>query len=403
MNSIINLLNTKTCLKIGPYRLTTGQLMATAAAVTAVATYAYQALNSINVQRQTALLPSPSIPPRLIAPHSYTWAPRQLSKQDALAKMIKNQTKAIVEHQEGYSRLKNPYATTDELDLSLENLGAATRLQTVVDIAEMQGPRVSMEDSHFFIQIEQGILAGVFDGHSGSEVGRFASEQFQARFSNQLIKNDGNVHSAFESLFDTIQKEVLQTERLDSMGSTAVVCFIDKETNIAYTATLGDSEANIYRTIGQTTKSIPLSVVRDWKHEKEATRALIAMKMPLSELQKWTNEANPKFLRLFDPTRQMALNVSRALGDKQFTNYNGNPGTIHKPKITAFRVQPNDLLILACDGLKDYLPEPEIVRCIRMNRSNPAQELAQLALNNMTRQVGDNITVLSLRLESSSA
>lgn len=396
MNSITNLLNTKTCIKIGPYRLTTGQLMATAAAVTAVATYAYQALNSINVQR-------PSNPPRLIAPHSSTWAPRQLSKQEALVKMIKNQTKAINEHQEGYSRLENPYATTDELDLSLENLGAATRLQPVVDIAEMQGPRVSMEDSHFCIDIQQGILVGVFDGHSGSKVGRFASEQFQARFSNQLIESDGNVHRAFEFLFDTIQKEVLQTERLDSMGSTAVVCFIDKETNIAYTATLGDSEANIYRTINQTTKSIPLSVVRDWKHEKEATRALIAMKMPLSELQKWTNAANPKFLRLSDPTRRMALNVSRALGDKQFTNYNGNPGTIHKPKITAFRVQPNDLLILACDGLKDYLPEPEIVSCIGMNRPNPAQELAQLTLNNMTRQAGDNITVLSLRLKSSSA
>ena len=161
--------------------------------------------------------------------------------------------------------------------------------------------------------------------------------------------------------------------------------------NLIYTATLGDSEANIYRIINGSLKSIPLSVIRDFTSDKEVLRVVRFT----GELQylKILPTANPKTLY---PT---GVNVARALGDKDATGTATNPVVIHKPKITANRILPGDMIILVCDGIKDFMSEKAIVeqiaKCIS-HKKNPSKHLVNYAID--TANSSDNATVLAIRV-----
>lgn len=307
-----------------------------------------------------------------------------------MKRLWKNGMKAIEEHQ-----AKGPSQPFTSLKKGLPSLDALANdkpmkhpLKVVCDVAEDIGVRPTMEDAHFFKEIPQGVIAGVFDGHAGSQVSNYANEQFSNRFSDQLVKNKGNVAHAFQSLIDEIHNEVVERKWDD--GATAVICFIvGDNSGIIYTATLGDSEANIYRKMDKKMKSIPLSCLRDWTSKKDAKRAAIATDDP-SKATKWPKAKNPKALRF--PT-EFGINVSRAIGDVAFSE-----GISHKAKITVNQVKPGDKIVIACDGLKDYVPEKDIVRIVdnhlTYGEGDLAKKLMRHALN--SGQSMDNVTVLVL-------
>lgn len=319
---------------------------------------------------------------------SFCWHPRALGVDVAMQKMWKNAGKAVKEHQAGES--SGVYiASCAFLEANEQPLNFA------FFEAEAQGPRPTMEDAHFFKRIEQGVLTGVFDGHGGQEVAKYASEMFQKKFSAVLAKSHGQVHQAFEELIHEIHQEIAKKQDWSFMGSTAVVCFVDEDTQLIYTATLGDSEANIYRETTGGMKSIPLSCVRDWSSTKDAARAAQALGYP-QIADEWPKAENPKALRY--PHPHYGINVSRALGDVSLTGTEERPGVIHKPKITVNRLQVGDKLILACDGLKDYVPEDEIAKLVALNAAheNLAERLVQHAVN--VRRAKDNVTVLAVNV-----
>jgi serine/threonine protein phosphatase PrpC len=318
------------------------------------------------------------------APSCSSWKPRALQVDVTFKKMLKNRNKALIEHgqkekaERSWAGEFSPaYATVEEAPLTFKDIKEATAKRPLIYSylqAEAQGIRKTMEDAHFFIEIPQGHFTGVLDGHGGKAVAEFASKKLQEGFSKALRDAHGNVHQAFEAIIDDIHQQVLQNPGWNSIGSTAVLCFIDKATNLIYTATLGDSEANIYRTINGKLKSIPLSCVRDWMSKKDETRAVRALHVP-ERIDYFLAQTSPKYRRYPMP---YGINVSRAIGDKHATGTQENPAVIHKPKITVDQLQPGDLLILACDGLKDYVPEQQIVQQISdytsvpNNNQNPA-------------------------------
>lgn len=308
---------------------------------------------------------------------------RPLSLDLAKKKMWKNSLKAIEEHQK--KDPKAPYIRVEEI-IFLENCFS---LAFSFDFSEARGLRLTMEDAHFFKEIDQGVIMGVLDGHGGDVVARYASQVFQDRFSGTLNKMGNNVHQAFSCIIDEIHEEVEKHREWNEIGSTAVICFIDKNTNEIFTATLGDSEANIYRKINGKLKSIPLSCIRDWSSPKDAKRAANALNNPkIAEI--WPKEKNPKRLRFPYP---YGVNVSRAIGDVRFS-----PAVIHKPKITRYQVQEGDTLILACDGLKDYVLEEEIISLLEkeQNKGKIAQKLIQFAL--YEKNSFDNVTIVIIKV-----
>jgi serine/threonine protein phosphatase PrpC len=360
-----------------------------------------------------------------VAPIDKKNQPQAASIDQIAQKMWKNGKKAIEEHQKkdpsgGYASLKKGLPSLEEL----ANHRPEKALEIKHEAAEAQGVRPTMEDAHFFKEIAQGVIAGVFDGHGGSSVANYANKQFAMRFSDQLEKCQGNVREAFQSLIDEIHEEIVQLANNKSgasgpfafihrnewhkAGTTAVICFLDKKTHKIYTATLGDSEANIYRKIDGKMKSIPISCVRDWSSKKDAARAAIATSDPDKAIN-WPKAKDPKALRF--PGPDYGLNVSRAIGDVGFSYFatplkdgevweegkvpHKNPGVIHKAKITLNQVQPGDRIVIGCDGLKDFVPEKEIAKMVDLN---PGEGLAKKLVDHAIgpKKSQDNVTVLVL-------
>lgn len=316
------------------------------------------------------------------------WSPQPLSHEVSLLKMVKNGRKAIEEHIARHP--DQPFATVAEATQFTHFEGELAFSHTA---HELQGPRITMEDAKFFKEINEGVLVGVFDGHAGSAVADYANSVFSQKFERALAQTK-NIRTVFEQVIDEIEKECFQ--RNFDAGSTAVVSFIEKKTGKIYTATLADSEANIYRQIlsepAPGLKSIPLSTVRDWSSPKDATRASILMNDPLIA-ETWPQETNPKYLRLAFGSHW--LNVSRALGDQESRGYPDRPGIIHKPKITVSQVRPGDILILGCDGLKDYVSEKEMVTLLA-NPECSARTLVEYAVN--TKIAQDNVSVIMVKV-----
>jgi serine/threonine protein phosphatase PrpC len=235
--------------------------------------------------------------------------------------------------------------------------------------SSLQGIREEMEDQHFVLKLEKGTLAAVFDGHAGAFSAKAASLFFQKHFESYLQKAKGDIREAFSSLFLTASREIQ-----DRSGSTAVLCYIDHKNHAIYTATLGDSEARIYRKKKRKMLSIPLSCVRDWSSAKDKKRAGHFLQNPSC--------TNPKEQRVH------GLNVSRALGDCHV------PAVSKSPKISMNMVKPGDCVIIACDGLWDFVFEKEIADIVT-HKGNIAKSLTNHALKVLG---SDNTTVIALSI-----
>lgn len=323
---------------------------------------------------------------------AFFWKPHALPVDAAMRKMWQNAKKAIEEH---IQKAPGAFASVCNALPSLEVLVGpknCSSLKFEQFAAEAQGPRAAMEDAHFFQEMEQGVIVGVLDGHGGGQVSKFASKEFQKRFSEVFSETQGNVRQTFELLIDEIHKKVAKHAAWNNVGSTAVICYIDKQNHLIYTATLGDSEANIYRKMEGELKSIPLSCVRDWSSKKDAQRAAVSLEIPQIATE-WPNAENPKRLRY--PAPNYGLNVSRSIGDFYYTGSEEMPGVIHKPKITVNQLQAGDMLILACDGLKDYVPETEIIQNLKDER-DPTNKLVYYAL--FKKSAHDNVTVVAVKV-----
>lgn len=316
-----------------------------------------------------------------------------------LLKMKKNAIKAILEHirvADYYqSSSRGTYATTSDIDVSSDQTPTQNMLSFFLTSSSSQGGREKMEDASFFTIIDEGVVAGVFDGHGGIHVAQYASEAFLLRFSAALQEMHHDVYQAFSCLMGRIHQEVAARPEWDALGSAAVVVFIDKMSHCIYTATLGDCEANIYRNIKNKCLSIPLSCVRNWSYKRDAERAARALKKP-ALAKKLQREKNPK--KIYFPGRHDGLNVSRAIGDVDYTR-RGQLAISQKPKITMARAHSGDVVILASDGLKDFVPESEIAEIVSsciLTEEPIARKLVLYATEQKSSP--DNVSVVTIKI-----
>lgn len=333
------------------------------------------------------------------------WRKQPLSLEQASRKMCKNAVKAIEEHRQKKDSPTTTYATVAEVISSISTTHAKKPLSFTYAAATRQGTRDSMDDAHFFKEMEQGICLGVFDGHGGERVGRgkkvdggaaarHAAEAFEKRFFSVLQQTKGNVHEAFERLIHQIDTEIKANKQWETTGSTAVICYIDKRTHLIYTATLGDSEATIYRKFRNwkcrpTTKSIPQSCVRTWWSKKDMARLVKAHNV--SEQFIRNSIDHPKELR---SGVIRGLNLSRSMGDLQHSQLRGNPLVISKCTTGVNQAKPGDRLVLCCDGAIDFIPEQRMVELVDWYQTPDecAEGIAADAIGTSGRR-RDNITV----------
>lgn len=326
-------------------------------------------------------------------PHCSTWVPRSEPLEKAIQRMEKNAFKAILEH----FHQSPVYAIPADLQSSIEHEKkefSEAPLNFKFSKMTDKGGRLTNLDTSFYSKDDQSILAGVFDGHGeGADVANYVNQAFQGRFRKVLVDCEGNVHRAFEQLIHQIHEEVAKNKDWGRMGTTVLVCYIDIKLRRIYTATVGDSEANIYRKVNGKAKSIPLSCLRNWGCKKEALRVAIALNRP-EILEEWTKTKQPKYLR-YPPMG--GLNLSRLIGDSSLLFMSEHPPIIHKPKITMRTFLPGDIITLASDGVKDYSTEEELVKWIFAEEASDNYAL-EMVSRVISKGGKDNATVVAIQV-----
>ncbi|MBS0623765.1 MAG: protein serine/threonine phosphatase 2C family protein [Verrucomicrobia bacterium] len=302
------------------------------------------------------------------------------------SKMMRNTIKAIQEHRGPY------YIRVQDLHLQ-RPLASVVPKSFVLSSFQDQGERRYMQDYYLKCSSPQGVLLAVFDGHGyGNDAVQFVKEQVQKRFLNLFEQYQQDIRTTFLAMISTLHQEVCAVQAWNCQGTTAVICFIDKNYNV-YTATVGDSEANLYRRVKDRNCSIPLSCVRDWRSPKEAQRARSVLSDPVS-IHRWENQHNVK--RRF-PEERSGINFSRSVGDYAWTLRYGKEIVLAHPKITMHYVQAGDTLTLVSDGVKDGLNEREAMAAFQVNASeNYAKALVLSAKFNGSK---DNMTAIAVKFE----
>lgn len=149
--------------------------------------------------------------------------------------------------------------------------------------------------------------------------------------------------------------------------------------------------------------------VLDGHGGKESKRAALGMRLAVEDYllqeekkkKQYGDRYKYRFTVLVEPKRfdLRTINVSRAIGDRDFCLLrNGvSAGVIQKPKITVHRFEKSDILLLACDGLKDYVDKGTIIKILKGSNSQKiAPSLVNYAIHKADSE--DNVTVAALRI-----
>lgn len=310
---------------------------------------------------------------------------------DVQEKMLRNLTKAIDEHRK-----------TSKLIMTYDHYEGSAKKDSLVRLeifsSEARGSRKTMEDAHSVHWVGEQVLVGLYDGHGGCRASNYANMACARQFERTLQESQGSPYKAFTKLFAEVHSWYLSDQR-NPGGTTALLLYLDEEKQSVITATLGDSEAFLYRKIRGSYQALPLSCVRNWSSKADSQRAAIAYGEQEWE-EKLKKAPNLKKVHVMVESKGAFhhLNVSRAIGDRQFAAVGENPLVIQKPKITEARFQDGDFIIAACDGVWDYLEHSKVIKEITALR--PGESLAKRITLRALGVSKDNITIIALRVVS---
>jgi len=235
-------------------------------------------------------------------------------------------------------------------------------------ISEMQGWRITMEDSHAAIldldhgKEDSNAFFAVYDGHGGSTVARFAGANVHKRLVNEEAYKAGDYPQALKRAFLGTDEDLLANpgHTRDPSGCTAVAALVTTDNKI-YVANAGDSRS----VIGIKGEVKPLS----FDHK------------PTSQTERNRISAAGGYIEYGRVNGNLAL--SRALGDFEFKkNYDLPPEQqiiTADPDVTCHEITEDDeFLVVACDGIWDCLSSQQVVDFVRWNVAQ-GKELEEIA------------------------
>ncbi|KAJ3763680.1 PP2C-domain-containing protein [Lentinula raphanica] len=239
-------------------------------------------------------------------------------------------------------------------------------------ITEMQGWRISMEDSHAAVldldeeQKDRLAFFAVYDGHGGGSVAKFAGQNVHKRLVTEesfLAKEyDMALKRAFLGTDEDIRASPAHAR--DPSGCTAVAALVTHDK--IYVVRTPITRLAVHRD-----NIIPQANAGD-------SRSVLSAKgevKPLSFDHKPTNESEKT--RISDAGGYVEygrvcgnLALSRAIGDFEFKKNNRLPPEkqiiTSDPEITVHVIDPEDeFIVLACDGIWDCLTSQQVVNIVR--------------------------------------
>ncbi|KAG9315767.1 phosphatase 2C-like domain-containing protein [Chiua virens] len=249
-------------------------------------------------------------------------------------------------------------------------------------VSEMQGWRITMEDAHAAVLAledgsdERNAFFGVYDGHGGSTVAKFAGKNVHKRLLSEEAYRKKRYEEAMKRAFLGTDEDLLAdpAHTRDPSGCTAVAAVLTHDKKI-YVANAGDSRS-VISVKGQVK---PLSFDHKPSNDAERTRIVDA----------------GGYIEYGRVNGNLAL--SRALGDFEFKkNYSLIPQKqviTADPDVTVHELTDEDeFFVLACDGIWDCLTSQQVVDFIRL-RVSEGKEL---------REIGEEICQHCLAPDTSS-
>ena len=137
--------------------------------------------------------------------------------------------------------------------LSKEKEKENSKFKPYFSLASIQGRRNHMEDE--YIMSKNGLFCGVFDGHGGSQVSKYAKRCLYAAFLHNLNEkrpwSDNNVILALNESLTQVDRDILSMQRWNHQGCTVAVLYLninDLDNKFSLiTANLGDSRIVLSR------------------------------------------------------------------------------------------------------------------------------------------------------------
>ena len=248
--------------------------------------------------------------------------------------------------------------------------------------------RKEMEDFHYIkaLLLKKIFCSyfGLFDGHSGKEVGIYLMENlhkilhqnFKELNDNENISNDTLKNIVINS-FELIDKEINSKNFKNETGSTGTVLLLYKDPNSSsgkslLCANVGDSKAYLI------TKQEMKLITKDHKCNDQ------------NEVKRIRDKGGVVFReRVFG-----TLMLTRSFGDKEMKKY----GVLSTPDIFIKNVEADDIfVVIASDGVWDVVEENEVLKMSQggISSNDFSKKIVNLAKE---RDTHDNISCIVVKL-----
>ena len=248
--------------------------------------------------------------------------------------------------------------------------------------------RKEMEDFHYIkaLLLKKIFCSyfGLFDGHSGKEVGIYLMENLHKIINNNYLEkkdnqntNNDNLKNVVINSFEQIDKEINSKNYKNETGSTGTILLLYKDPNSPsgkslLCANVGDSKA--YLITNQEMKLI----TKDHKCSDQ------------NEVQRIRDKGGVVFReRVFG-----TLMLTRSFGDKEMKKY----GVLSTPDIYIKNIEKDDIfVVIASDGVWDVVEENEIFKMAQGGISSDdfSKKIVNLAKE---RDTHDNISCIVIKL-----
>ena len=247
--------------------------------------------------------------------------------------------------------------------------------------------RKDMEDFHYIKALLNSKIScsyfGLFDGHSGKEVGMYLMQNLHKILSQELKNNinldnnSENIKNSVINSFEKIDKEINSKNFTKESGSTGTVLLLYKDINSPsgksfLCANVGDSKAYLI-----TKKEMKLITIdHNCNNEKEVKRI--------------KDKGGIVFRgRVFG-----TLMLTRSFGDKEMKKY----GVLSTPDVYIKNIDEDDIfIVIASDGVWDVVEENEIFQMSKekISSSDFSKKIVNLAKE---RDTHDNISCILIKL-----
>ena len=248
--------------------------------------------------------------------------------------------------------------------------------------------RKEMEDFHFIkaLLLKKIFCSyfGLFDGHSGKEVGIYLMENLHKILHQNFLEknnieniNSDNLKNIVIKSFEQIDKEINSKNYKNETGSTGTVLLLYKEENTPLgksllCANVGDSKAYLI------TKQEMKLITKDHKCNDQ------------NEVKRIRDNGGVVFReRVFG-----TLMLTRSFGDKEMKKY----GVLSTPDIYIKNLEKDDIfVVIASDGVWDVVEENEIFKMAQgvISSNDFSKKIVNLAKE---RDTHDNISCIVVKL-----